>query len=192
MKAIHIVDGPPLYTNCFLIISDAGHAVAVDPAAEARRFEEALEENGATLSAIFLTHGHHDHVGSVEPLRAKYGAKVYLNEADAKQFGIKADESFTDGQEIVLDELRFKVYSTPGHTPGSVCIEIGDLLFTGDTLFAGDIGRTDFPGGDQKAMRESLKKLRDTVPGDPQVLPGHEEFSSMEQERKNNPYLRQA
>lgn len=192
MKAMHIVDGPPLYTNCFLLVGDKGHAVAVDPAADAARFTEALEQEGGTLTHIFLTHGHHDHIGSVEPLRAKYGAKVYIAKPDADQFGIKADEFFTDGQELAVDDMSFKVITTPGHTPGSVCIACGDLLFTGDTLFAGDIGRTDFPGGSMEQMKKSLAKLRDGIAEDLQVLPGHEEFSSMDNEKKNNPYMKQA
>lgn len=189
MKALHIVDGPPLYTNCFLLIGDQGHAVAIDPAADANRFVQALEENGATLTHILLTHGHHDHIGSVESLRKKYGAKLYMNEADAKQFGLHPDETFVDMGTITVDDMVFKTIFTPGHTPGSTCIQCGDLLFTGDTLFAQDIGRTDFPGSSPEAMKASLKKLLEVVKEDLQVLPGHEEFSTMNYERQANPYL---
>lgn len=189
MKFIHIVDGPPLYTNCFLLIGDKGHAVAIDPAAPAGQFAKELEENGATLTHIFLTHGHPDHIGSVEELRAQYGARVCMNHADAKQFGIKADENFVDGGSITVDDMTFTTIFTPGHTPGSTCILCGEYLFTGDTLFAGDIGRTDFPGGSKNDMHDSLKKLVAAVPDNPQVLPGHEEFSTMDTERRRNPYL---
>ncbi len=190
MKAIHIVDGPPLYTNCFLMIGDDGHAAVVDPAASEARFVAAIEENKATLTHILLTHGHHDHIGSVEALRTKYGAKVYMHKADADQFGIKADEYYTDFGEIVLDDMKFKTIFTPGHTPGSTCIICGDMMFSGDTLFAQDIGRTDLPGSNPAHMKESLKKLVDAVQEDVQVLPGHEEFSTMDYEKKHNPYLR--
>lgn len=190
MKLIHIMDGPPLYTNGFLVISDAGHAVAVDPAAPAAQFKKALEDNGAVLQYIFLTHGHHDHIGSVEPLREMYGAKLYMNEADAKHFGLKADVFFADMQPVALDEMTFTPIFTPGHTPGSTCILCGEWLFSGDTLFAEDIGRTDLPGGDGAAMRRSLKKLCDTVQTNPQLLPGHEEFSTLDKEKATNPYLR--
>lgn len=189
MKAIHIMDGPPLYTNCFLLIGDKGHAVAIDPAAPVEQFVSALEENGAALTHIFLTHGHHDHVGSVDALRERYGAKLYMNEADAKQFGILADVFYKDLEAIQVDDMCFRFIFTPGHSPGSTCIECGDLLFTGDTLFNGDIGYTHFPGGDAKAMADSLQKLLRLITNDVQVLPGHEEFSSMEQERQSNPYL---
>lgn len=189
MKALHIVDGPPLYTNCFLLIGNEGHAVAIDPAADAQRFIKALEENEATLTHILLTHGHPDHIGSVEALREKYGAKLCMNEADARQFGLQPDVPYTDGGTIQVDDMAFRTIFTPGHTPGSTCIACGDLLFTGDTLFAGDIGRTDFAYGDPEEMRRSLQKLLAAVPEDLQVLPGHEEFSTMDAERKSNPYL---
>ena len=190
MKALHIVDGPPLYTNCFLLIGSEGHAVAIDPAAGAARFEKALADEKATLTHILLTHGHHDHIGSVEALREKYGAKLYMNKADAEQFGLSADEFFTDGGTITVDDMVISTLFTPGHTPGSTCIRCGDMLFTGDTLFAGDIGRTDFPGGSMPQMTESLAKLKNWVSDNPQVLPGHEEFSTMDEEKRQNPYLR--
>lgn len=190
MKVLHIVDGPPLYTNCFLMIGDGGKAAVVDPAADASLFIEELEKNKAQLTHIFLTHGHHDHIASVEPLRKKYGAKLVMNKADAEQFTINADEFYEDGTTIKVDNMEFDIIFTPGHTPGSTCIQCGDLLFTGDTLFAGDIGRTDLPGGNMSEMRRSLKKLVEKVKGNPQVLPGHEEFSTMDIEKKNNMYLR--
>ncbi|MDL2323719.1 MBL fold metallo-hydrolase [Ruminococcaceae bacterium OttesenSCG-928-A16] len=190
MRMIHIVDGPPLYTNCFLLLGNNGHAAVIDPAASAPSFEEALAENGATLTHILLTHGHPDHITSVEPLRQKYGAKLCMNEADARQFGLNPDVLFTDGGKIQVDDMEFTTLFTPGHTPGSTCIACGDWLFTGDTLFAGDIGRTDLPGGDTAQMMQSLKKLCDLVQDNPMVLPGHEEFSTMNNEKMSNPYLR--
>lgn len=189
MKVLHIVDGPPLYTNCFLLFGTAGHAVAIDPAAPAEKFTAALEKEGATLTHILLTHGHHDHIGSVDALREETGAKLYMNAADAKQFGLHEDVAFTDGGSIVVDDMIFTTIFTPGHTPGSTCIRCGDMLFTGDTLFAQDIGRTDLAGGNPADMQRSLQKLLATVKDDVQVLPGHEEFSSMDFERAHNPYL---
>lgn len=190
MKVIHIVDKAPLYTNCFLLVGNQGHAVAIDPAAEASRFEKALEEEGAKLTHILLTHGHFDHIGSVEALRKSTGAKLYMNAADAKQFNLQPDEVFTDFGTLQVDDMCFNTIFTPGHTPGSTCIVCGDLLFAGDTLFAGDIGRTDLPGGDAEEMKRSLKKLVEAIDDDLQVLPGHEEFSTMDHEKANNPYLR--
>jgi glyoxylase-like metal-dependent hydrolase (beta-lactamase superfamily II) len=190
MKVLHIVDGPPLYTNCFLLIGDKGHAVAVDPAANAERFVKALDENGAALTHILLTHGHPDHIANVEPLREKCGAKLYMNEADAELFGLKPDGLYEDSGSLTVDDMTFKTIFTTGHTPGSTCYACCGLLFSGDTLFAGDIGRTDLPGGSATDMKKSLKKLVDAIDGDLRVLPGHEEFSTMDNEKKHNPYLR--
>lgn len=190
MKLIHILDTPPLDTNCFLLIGDGGHAVVVDPAAPAALFEQGLAENGAALVRILLTHGHHDHIGSVRALREKTGARLCMNAADAKLAGLVPDIELADGDAFTVDDMDFKVIFTPGHTPGSVCIRCGGYLFTGDTLFAGDIGRTDFAGGSKADMRDSLKKLKAAVPDNPQVLPGHEEFSTMDEERRHNFYLR--
>ena len=190
MKIYHLNAPGPYFTNSFLIISEAGHAAIIDACAAPEQYLAALNKEGATLSMILQTHGHFDHVGAIEPLRQATGAKVYLNAADARQFGIHADENLTDRMKIVLDELTFEVITTPGHTPGSVCIRLGDLLFTGDTLFAGDIGRTDLEGGSYTEICNSLKKLLDRGEGDPQVLPGHEEFSTFETEKQTNHYLR--
>ena len=192
MKILHIMDGPPLYTNGFLVVSAEGHAVAVDPAADEERFVESLEQENAALTYIFLTHGHYDHVGSVDALRKRYGAKVFIAKPDADEFGIEADEFFNDGDVIKLDELEFSIITTPGHTQGSVCIRCEDVLFTGDTLFAGTIGRTDFKYSSSDAMNDSLRKLRDGIQDDLQVLPGHEEFSTMDNEKAHNRYLKNA
>lgn len=189
MELKHIMDGPPLYTNCFLLISNKGNAVAIDPAAPIKEFEQELAKENAKLTHILLTHGHHDHIGSVEEMRQKYGAKLYMNQGDAMQFHIQPDEYFTDGGQIQVDDMNFTTIFTPGHTPGSTCILCDNWMFTGDTLFADDIGRTDLPGGNSEQMKESLKKLCDTVKTNPTIFPGHEEFSTLENEKKNNRYL---
>lgn len=189
MKVTHIVAAPPYYTNCFLLVGDQNHGVVIDPGADVSRFVQALEENHAQLTHIFLTHGHFDHVGAVEALREKYGAKLYMSQADAEHFDMQPDEYFTDQGEIQVDDMAFRILFTPGHTPGSVCIACEDLLFTGDTLFADDIGRTDLPGGSMEQMQASLRKLVQQVPDQLQVLPGHEEFSTMEHEKQHNRYL---
>ena len=98
-------------------------------------------------------------------------------------------ETYAEGDVIAMDSISFRVLSTPGHSAGSVCLLCGGLLFSGDTLFAGDVGRTDLPGGSWDTLRESLKKLCAAVTENVQVLPGHEEFSTMDRERANNRYL---
>ena len=196
MKAFHIVGPAPLCTNTFLLVTDAGHAVAIDPAAYAILYEQALEQTGAKLTHILCTHGHYDHVGAVKQLREKWGCKVYLDPADAKGNSslpmTESDSGYVDGGEIKVDELTFKTWHTPGHTPGSWVILCGDMFFTGDTLFHGSIGRTDLPGGSMMQMEESLQKLLELpVPDKARVLPGHEAFSTMADEKRHNYYLRE-
>lgn len=196
MKAFHIVGPAPLCTNTFLLVTDAGHAVAIDPAADVGLYEQALEQTGAKLTHILCTHGHYDHVGAVKQLKEKWGCKVYLDPADAKGNSslpmTESDSGYVDGGEIKVDELTFKTWHTPGHTPGSWVILCGDMFFTGDTLFHGSIGRTDLPGGSMMQMEESLQKLLELpVPDKARVLPGHEAFSTMADEKRHNYYLRE-
>lgn len=191
MKQLYHLNGaPPYYTNCFVLIGEEGQAVAIDPSASMTQYREILKKENVSLCAILLTHGHWDHVDTLEALRKETAAPVYMAAEDAAQFNLKADACFADGETLTLGGMQFHIIKTPGHTPGSVCILCKDLLFSGDTLFDGDIGRTDLEGGDPKAMALSLKKLLREVPGNPRVLPGHESFSDMETQHRYNPYLR--
>lgn len=196
MKIQHIPGAPPLYTNTFLLVTDAGHGILVDAAAAPQTYLDALENEGASLTHILLTHGHYDHVGAVAALRQKTGCKVYMDPADALGSQMQpltrdlVDEGWPDGDELKIDELTFRIYHTPGHTPGSVCLGCGGLLFSGDTLFAGSCGRTDLPGGSIAQMQKSLSLLAALpLPDETQVLPGHEAFSTLGRERRSNPYL---
>lgn len=194
MQILHLTGAPPYYTNCFLVISNAHHAAVIDPAAPAAAINAALKEQNAELTHILLTHGHFDHVTSLEELRGKWGAKLCMFREDAcggRMLPPTApDLAFEDGQTLRLDELTFTIYHTPGHTMGSCCILCGEYFFTGDTLFAGDIGRTDFAESSPGAMQKSLERLANLPAADSvQVLPGHEEFSTLGSERAHNPYL---
>ncbi len=194
MKAFHIPGASPLFTNTFLLISEAKHAVAIDPAADAAAYNKILAQEGAVLTDIFCTHGHYDHVGAAMELREKWNAKLWCEPCDAvgsDMFPLPyADSGYVEGGKIEVDELTFRVWHTPGHTKGSVCILCGDYFFTGDTLFAGDTGRTDLPGGSFEEMVESCKKLmRLPVPAEAKVLPGHEEFSSYAYEMEHNSFI---
>lgn len=196
MKIQHIPGLPPLYTNTFLIVTDAGHGILVDAAAAPRTYLDALQRENAVLTHILLTHGHYDHVGAVEALREQTGCKVYMDPADAAGSQMLplsrglVDENWPEGDELTIDELTFRVYHTPGHTPGSVCLQCGGLLFSGDTLFAGSCGRTDLPGGSMAQMQKSLSMLAALPLADEtQVLPGHEAFSTLGRERRGNPCL---
>lgn len=196
MKIQHIPGAPPLYTNTFLLVTDAGHGILVDAAAAPQTYLDALEKEGASLTHILLTHGHYDHVGAVAALRQKTGCKVYMDPVDAVGSQMQpltrdlVDEGWPAQGELKIDELTFQIYHTPGHTPGSVCLRCGNLLFSGDTLFADSCGRTDLPGGSMAQMQQSLSLLAALpLPDETQVLPGHEAFSTLGRERRSNPYL---
>lgn len=196
MKIQHIPGVAPLYTNTFLIVTDAGHGIIVDAAAAPQTYLDALQAEQAQLTHILLTHGHYDHVGAVAALRKATGCKVYMDPVDAAGNQMLpltrdlVDENWPANGELKIDELTFKIYHTPGHTPGSVCLLCGELLFSGDTLFAGSCGRTDFPGGSMQQMQQSLSLLAKLpIPDTVQVLPGHESFSTLGRERRSNPYM---
>ena len=169
MNIQHIHGVPPLYTNTFLIITNAKHGILIDAAAEPGVYLKALDEAGATLTHILLTHGHYDHVGAVAALKKATGCKVYMDPVDAQgsQLLPLTPDVLTDNwpanDELTIDELTFKIYHTPGHTEGGVCLSCYGLLFSGDTLFAGSCGRTDFPGG---SMRPGPDMTTSLVAGD--------------------------
>ena len=156
---------------------------------------------------ILLTHGHYDHIGWVKAIAKKFGAKIVIGREDAEQlydihtslalarsmseeiYVMQPDILVKEGDQLEVGELLFLVYDTPGHTKGDVTYQCGNLLFTGDTMFAGDVGRCDLYGGDYRAILRSVKKLA-ALPGDYRVLPGHGPESTLEQERRYNQYVR--
>ncbi len=194
-------------TNTYIIYDENLDAVIIDPAAEAKKIISTIEKNNLKPKFILLTHGHPDHVGALYELKEKYNLKVYINEKDQEMletnstyFGpmlgldikdVKGDSYLKDGQELSLGNLKFKIIETPGHTKGGVCILIENILFSGDTLFLGSMGRTDFPGGNEEEIFSSLKKLME-LPDETVVLPGHGPKTTIGYERKYNPYVRMA
>ena len=197
MQAFHVPGRAPLYTNSYLLISDAGHGVIIDPAAEPEQYTKLLQEHNASLTAILCTHGHYDHVGSAQELCRSTGAKLYCEAADLRNDQLyplsQADSGYEEEAAVTVDELAFMVWHTPGHTPGSVVLQCGGYLFTGDTLFQGSMGRTDLPGGSEAEMMDSLRKLAALpLPRETQILPGHGDFSTLGQELDTNYYLRMA
>lgn len=190
---------PPIGTNCYIFGDDATKTGAiVDPGGDAAGILAAVKDLGLTVSAIFLTHGHYDHVGALPELRrALPDVPVYLHPADkaARDGALIPDPGPTvdygDGSTVAVGGLTVAIIHTPGHTPGGVCLKVGDTLFTGDTLFKGSMGRTDFPGGSYDDIMDSLKRLA-ALPGDYKVCPGHDAPSTLEAERKGNYYMREA
>ena len=191
-------------TNCYVVTDEQSLRCAViDPGADAATILDYLEENRLTCAYVLLTHGHFDHTGAVEAVRAETLAPLYLHKADDGisiggpfyRFTAPKDANFfREGDVIALDRISFAVLETPGHTPGSVTLlamETGSeerALFTGDTLFRDSCGRTDFPGGDQAAMFRSLRRLAE-LPGDYEVYPGHMESTTLNRERRVNPFV---
>ncbi len=183
-------------TNTYLLWDDqAEQCLVIDPGYDAEEILEFAGFFGKKVGAILLTHGHFDHVGAVKPLVKATGCRVYLNPKDTTMpKAVTAGELyFTDeydeGDEITLFGLTFRVLATPGHTPGSVCLDFGTDLFTGDTLFAGSCGRIDLPGGNVADMRKSLKRLAE-FDRSCRIHPGHGIGSTLDQEKCYNPYLK--
>lgn len=190
----------PIGTNCYILEDESTHQAAViDPGGDAPRLLSALK--GADVRYILLTHGHYDHTGAAAELAAAFPeAKVCIHrqdyeDADPSLFPLRGElpsvQFYGEGDLLTLGELTLEVLHTPGHSEGSVTLKCADVLFCGDTLFAGSCGRTDFPGGDTGKMMASLRRLG-ALGGDLRVLPGHMELSSLDRERRTNPYLRQA
>jgi len=179
-----------LQTNCFILgDEDTGKALVIDPGDDSDQILRVLKDEGLAVTKILCTHGHPDHVGDAYSLSEATGAPVWLNSDDAKLYGLRADHSLSDGEEIVQDSIILKVISTPGHTPGSICLLCGNLLFTGDTLFAGSVERTALPGGNTPELMNSLSERIAKLPLHLEILPGHGDVSRLEWEMEGNPYL---
>ena len=201
-----------LETNCWLVSDGAGGPlVVIDPAGDGEDAERLIEAiNERDLAVIVLTHGHFDHLGSVEPLVEVTGAPIAIHELDAHRitdaapagtggalFGYDhvsppADRILHQGDRIDAGLLALEVLHTPGHTQGSISLLGAGHLFSGDTLFAGSVGRTDFPGGDARALSRSIAERIAPLPDDTIVHPGHGPDTTVGRERRVNPFFPRA
>lgn len=197
----------PIGTNCyFLVNEDTKEAVVVDPASAPGRIKEKLTENQWKLTAILLTHGHFDHIGAVDELKEEFQIPVYasrkeqelvadpaLNASDMIRGNIAAHPDHWIGDLDVLNLLgaAIQVLATPGHTVGSVCYYLPQqgILFSGDTLFAESVGRTDMPTGSAKQLLASIQSKLSVLPDDTVVYTGHGEDTTIGYEKKYNPYM---
>lgn len=194
-----------LATNCYLVYdAPGGAALVVDPGAEPERIRTRLVELGLRLGFILLTHGHGDHVGGAAELQDWSGAPVALSERDrpiledVESYSSLAGEGYrvperlaflNEGQQLSSGGIHLVVWELPGHTPGSLGFLGPGFTLSGDTLFAGSVGRTDFTGGDPAALGRSLERLR-ILPAETKVYPGHGGFTSLGREWQSNPFLR--
>ncbi|MBQ7726592.1 MAG: MBL fold metallo-hydrolase [Clostridia bacterium] len=187
-------------TNCYLLESDRA-AVVIDPGYFSAQAETFLKEAEGKERLILITHAHFDHIGGAEALREATGVKIGIGEGDADDLAdpvknlsqkfhahiapFAADEQYRDGETVTVGDLSFRVLAMPGHTVGGVAYQIGGCVFSGDTLFEGAVGRTDFPGGDFKTLKKSVKRLM-TLDPDTVVYPGHGDPTTIGREKETN------
>ncbi|ESL02724.1 metallo-beta-lactamase domain protein [Catonella morbi ATCC 51271] len=201
-------------TNVYLVFYN-GNCLIVDPSDEAERIISHINEKQVKPLAILITHGHFDHIMAAPVLAEKYGIKIYAGEADrqlledsklnlgqrflGEDFTMEADEYLKDGDELEFEGFRLKVLYTPGHTVGSISFYSDDLedneafkkvIFSGDSLFAGSIGRVDLPTGNEATMRKTLEEVFKKMSPETVVFPGHGAATTIERELAHNPYLR--
>ena len=194
-------------TNCYFIYDkDTKNALVFDPGKGGEQVCAKLRENGIEPCAVMLTHGHFDHIMGVNELLETAGIKLYaldkedalcrdpkLNESQQirRPYTVSPDVLLTDGEEFEIAGIKGKIIATPGHTAGSCCyyFEEDKFLITGDTLFAGSIGRTDLATGSETEIIKSVHKLLDMIPDDVKVYPGHGDASSIGEERRYNPFF---
>mgnify|MGYP000041792676 FL=1 len=199
-----------LETNCYILYDcPGGSGYVVDPGDEPQRLLQAVQALSLHILGVVLTHAHFDHMLAADAVCRATGAELLVGAGDEPALTdacrnltalladgtaippLRAGRRLYEGDTLPLGACTLRVLETPGHTPGGICLDTGEWLLSGDTLFCRSVGRTDFPGGDAAVLRRSLKKLAE-LPGDRRVYPGHGEPTTLEDERKNNGYMAEA
>ena len=177
--------------NCYILGSkETREGIVIDPGDEALRIVKEIANTGLKINYILITHGHHDHTDAAKELKDIIKAPVWIHELDAFKLAFPPDGMLFDGQEIEVGAYNIKVIHTPGHSPGGVCLYAPGAVFTGDTLFAGSIGRTDFSGGNHQQLIQGVREKIFPLGDDLRVYPGHGPASTIGQERLRNPFFR--
>jgi glyoxylase-like metal-dependent hydrolase (beta-lactamase superfamily II) len=192
----------PLENNCFIIADEnTKEGLVVDPGDEPDRILDLINKNSFNIKYIVCTHAHFDHVGAVPDLKKETGAKIVIHRDDLELYKSTKDQAaiwgyeldplpepdmfVSEGDKIEVGDLRFEILHTPGHSPGGICLYGEGILITGDTLFAGSVGRTDFYGGDMEKLKRSFRRLL-SLSDKIKVLPGHGPETTIGQERTDN------
>jgi glyoxylase-like metal-dependent hydrolase (beta-lactamase superfamily II) len=206
MKIENIIVGP-LQVNCFIVYDeDSLEALVVDPGDEAEKIIRLIETRRLKVSSIVCTHAHFDHIGAVRRLKEKTGAPVIIQKGDfeiymrageqAALWGFQIEQPpepdvyIVDGDEMGLGRSRFKVLHTPGHSPGGISLYGEGVIFTGDTIFAGSVGRTDFLGGSMAELKKSFSKII-SLPPDTRIFPGHGPSTTVKEEKVCNFFVQE-
>lgn len=197
----------PYEVNCYIVRMPDSKAIVVDPGDDADRIEAVIARHGLCICAYLITHGHTDHICALAPLHKKHPAPIAAHADDARWMfdernqlppyyptPERPDEKLrlvADAEELEYGGMECRVITTPGHSPGGVCFHFAEdgLLFAGDTLFQGSVGRTDLPGGSAKTLSLSLRKLA-ALPDNTRVYPGHGPSTTIAMEKKTNYFLR--
>jgi hydroxyacylglutathione hydrolase len=192
----------PIETNCYIVYDDKTKVgFLIDPGFFDKNIQSFIDDNGIHIKNIINTHGHADHISG----NSKFGYPILIHKDDESflknpiknlslftggvSLSPKAERLLSDGDIIEEGDIRIEVLHTPGHTPGGICLKMGNVLFSGDTLFMEGVGRTDFMYGDQKKILTSIKEKLLTLNDDIKVLPGHGDETTIGHERKNNPFI---